>query len=107
LLVVIATVAAIAPLCVGSRAGGSDYSENKSQRYQSATKSFFHFSPSVENGKCNHHAALFTRIYGGLIPISTYLVQTRCSICDTDFLESERPRQDETFLSQLSYTFES
>jgi len=44
-LVVVATVAAVGPLCIDRRAGGSDYPENKSQRYQSATKSLFHFPP--------------------------------------------------------------
>jgi hypothetical protein len=59
LLVVVATVAAITPLSVDRSASGSDYSENKSQRYQSATKSLFHFSPPpFEVEKCNPYAAV-------------------------------------------------
>ena len=53
LLVVVVAVAAIVPLCVGRRTGGNNYSENKSQRYQSATNSFFHHNRKYDRLACH------------------------------------------------------
>jgi hypothetical protein len=74
LLVVVTTVATIAPLSVDRSAGGSDYSENKSQRYQSATKSLLHFSPLRLRWKSATVMPLFlpwnSLLYSGKVPIS-------------------------------------
>src|SRR5258706_16234770 len=80
LLGVVATVAAVGPLCIDRRAGGSDYSEDKGQRYQSATKSLFHFSPSVLRWKSATVMPLsFALDLLVLVPESTPFMQTGCS----------------------------
>jgi NADH:ubiquinone oxidoreductase subunit 3 (subunit A) len=84
LLVVVATVATIAPLSVDRRAGGSDYSEDKSQRYESATKSLFHFSPPPFEVESATVMPLFLPWnYLFLLRESTQFMQTGCSGFDT------------------------